>query len=90
MKLDQLITIASSAYPDDLVSTAFQGERSLRGRNPQSHCGDTLAEFIAGELKDTFDEKAPDNQQLEEAVRALSVARRELDDVITALERKLT
>jgi len=76
MTLKELVKIASEAYPDDLVQQYHDSEGG----------GDTLAEFIARELSDTFDEKASDAEQLEEALRAMSTAHRELGNVVTALE----
>jgi hypothetical protein len=49
MKLESLISIASSAYPDDLIQQYFE--------KPKERHGDTLAEFIAVELVETYDEE---------------------------------
>jgi hypothetical protein len=49
--------------------------------------GDTLAQFIAAELIDTYDGTAAEKDQLTEAVRALSAAADDLDSVIEALTR---
>ena len=75
MTLKELIAIASSAYPDGLI------ERAAEGRP----VGDGLAEFIARELRDTFEKSKPDSGQLGEAVRALGVAIRELGGVHSLL-----
>jgi hypothetical protein len=50
--------------------------------------GDGLAEFIASELEETFDEEASDDKQLEEAIRVMEIARKDLRNVIEALNRR--
>ena len=47
---------------------------------------DTLALFIAKELKDTFDDDSDDENQVLDAITALDAARRDLDKIIDALE----
>ena len=79
MKLSTIINIADKAYPDGLVKQAFE---------EGDHVGDGLAEFIARELRETYDEKASSLEQLEEACRVMHNARRELVDVAEALELK--
>lgn len=78
MKLSEIIAIADRAYPDGLVQAHFE--------NPDGQHGDTLAEFIALELKDTYDADASSQDQLAEAVRAMRRARDELEGVLAALE----
>lgn len=75
MKLKELIAIADSAYPDGLVGLAAHGEP----------IGDGLAEFVARELRDTFDESITDSEQLGEAARVLGAAIRELGGVQSLL-----
>lgn len=77
MKLDKIIAIADKAYGDGLVGFAHRtGE----------HPGDTLATFIAVELRETYDPKATGAEQLAEAVRTMRTALDELREVVTALE----
>ncbi len=80
MKLSEIIAIADRAYPDGLVQAHFD--------HPDGQHGDTLAEFIALELKDVYDADAGDEDQWSEAARAIRRARDELDQVLAALERK--
>ena len=75
MELKQLIAIADSAYPDGLVGLAAHGEP----------VGDGLAEFIARELRDTFDESITDSEQFGEAMRVLGIAIRKLGGVHSLL-----
>lgn len=76
MTLDEIITIADEAYPDGLVGMWHAG----------SEPGDTLAKFIAVELKDTYYSGASSEAQLREALRVMETARDQLNDVIAALE----
>lgn len=81
MKLKQLIKIASDYYDDDLI---------LKYHNkPNDNHGDTLAEFIALELADTFDPNASNTQQLDEAVRVIDKAINQLTYVLCGLNNKL-
>jgi hypothetical protein len=75
MKLEKLIEIASSAYPDGLVQQAFKSKKGV---------GDGLAEFIARELADTFDPKASDLDQMREAHRCMSSA---MDQIASVVEK---
>jgi hypothetical protein len=75
MKLERIISIANRVYPDGLVKQAFTTKKPV---------GDGLAEFIARELADTYDEKASSLEQLEEACRVMSRAYTELGDVTRA------
>ena len=77
MKLKSLIKIVSKNYPDKLVETAFETGKPV---------GDGLAEFIAQEIKETFDEKATSREQIFEANRAMTYALEEVQSVIKALE----
>lgn len=82
MRLSEIIAIADRAYPDgDGVVQAYS-------ENPEVQRGDTLAEFIALELKDVYDADGSSEDQLAEAVRAMLRARDQLDDVVAALENQ--
>ena len=72
--LKDIIQIADRAYPDGLVGRADRKEK----------VGDGLATFIASELKETFDSDASALDQVREALRALNVARREVEAVAEA------
>lgn len=78
MKLDELVDIVDAAYPDGYVRLYYD--------DPEGEHGDTLAKFIAVELKDTYDEDASTADQLEEAGRVMAVACDQLQGVIAALE----
>jgi len=80
MKLDKIIDIADKVYPDGMVGLYFQEEKDH---------GDTLAQFIAIELKETYDKNAKTEDQLTEAVRVMDTAIRELTSVRDALDDRL-
>ena len=88
MTLNELITIASAAYSDGLIAVEYWDfKRERPRRNPKG--GDTLALFIALEIKDTYDSDATDVQQIETALRAIERARGDLDAVSGALTGEL-
>lgn len=80
MDLDKLIEIVDEGYPDGLVKACFED-----GMQDGIH-GDTLALFLAREIDDNFDPDATDKEQIEEALRVVFAARRELDAVCDALK----
>jgi len=81
MKLVDLLNKASAGYDDDFLSEYFDTDT---GDLKEGH-GDTLAEFIVVELTETFDSDGDDEDQMSEAVRVMERAKRDLEDVITAL-----
>lgn len=88
MKLNGLIEIVSAAYPDGLIAVEYWDfKRECPRKNPKG--GDTLALFIALEIKDTYDADATDEQQIETALRAIERARGDLDAVGAALTGEL-
>ena len=56
-------------------------------REQRGLVGDTLAEFIAVELAETYDEAATDEEQLDEAVRVMSRAADDVQAVADALAK---
>ena len=88
MKLNELIETVSAAYPDGLIAVEYWDfKRECPRRNPKG--GDTLALFIALEIKDTYDADAADEQQIQTALRAIERARGDLDAVSGALTGEL-
>jgi len=75
--LERIISAADQGYGDGLVLQSY--------KNPRRFCGDTLAKFVAIELKETFDSDLSPAEQVAEAVRAMSVARTDIENVIGAL-----
>lgn len=78
MTREQIIAIADEAYGDGLVG--------LYHDEPTGDHGDTLAKFIAIELRETYEAEAADAEQLWEAHRVMKSARNELMGVEEALE----
>jgi hypothetical protein len=78
MTLRQIIDIADAAYHNGLIRKY--------DLEPDGEHGDSLAGFIARELKETYDEDATDAQQLDAAYVALNTAVCELQDVVDAFE----
>ena len=88
MRLNELIEIVSAAYPDGLIAVEYWDfKRECPRRNPKG--GDTLALFIALEIKDTYDADATDEEQLATALRAIDRARGDMDAVSAALTSEL-
>lgn len=79
MELKKLIEIVDEGYPDGFVKRCFE--------NPEKDHGDTLALFLSREIGDCFDPEATDKEQIEETLRVVFNARRELDEVCEALKR---
>ena len=88
MTPNELIKIASAAYPDELIATEYWNfRRECPRRNPKG--GDTLALFIANEIADTYDPDASDEAQINTVLNALAAARGELDTVSEAFAQVL-
>jgi len=85
MTLNELIALADKAYPDSMIERYWDAKKQRVRRN---NFGDTLAQFIVGELSDTFDDDNSDEEQLKEAIRVMESAQREIGGVISALETK--
>ena len=83
MTLNQLVCRAASVYPDAYVLEYWDAEKQEPRKNPSG--GDTLAQFIAIELADTYDADASDNEQIATAVRAMQTAADDLAAVAQAL-----
>lgn len=79
MKLETIIKMASRAYDKhepDLIIRASKGK----------DVGDTLAKFIAIELRETYDKKASSETQRAEAYRTMCSALSQLGDVVSVFE----
>lgn len=96
MQLAELIKIADEVYPDGLIGQWHTVKTSnpepatiVRCNSPYARVGDTLAEFVECELRETFDEKADDRDQLAEAHRVMERAAEELADIRSAFGRAI-
>ena len=82
MQLVDLLNRANNGYDDGYLENYFDSQTGefVQGK------GDTLAEFIVIELQETFEPKAPDEAQIDEAVRVMDMARRDIESVIQSLQ----
>jgi hypothetical protein len=67
LSLVELLKIANEAYEDGYLAEYFDPDTGVA----RAGSGDTLAEFIIREIRDTFDPNATRSEQLEEARRVL-------------------
>ena len=81
MKPADIIKIANKAYPDDMVQQYFD--------DPNGQHGDTLAKFIASELKETACEEKGERRMLAEAARVMRTAANELERMARAFEARI-
>ena len=83
MTLNQLVCRAASVYPDTYVLNYWTLDKEEPRANPNA--GDTLAEFVALELYESFDPEAGDDEQLATAVKVMQSAADDLQAVAHAL-----
>lgn len=82
IELAQRIDSAYDPTGETLISDYFGKDGRVREDHP---AGDTLAEFIARELADTYDATATTEEQLETARDVMADAAEELNRVVDAL-----
>lgn len=82
LSLVELLNIANEAYDDGYLAEYFDPDTGAS----RAGSGDTLAEFIVREIRDTFDSNATRSTQLEEARRVLMNAIDDLESVIERLQ----
>lgn len=82
--LNDLITTASEAYPDEYIKDCWDFEAAKAKENYV--CGDTLALFIVRELESTYSDYHTDEQKVLEAVRVITNALNDLQGVLSALQ----
>ena len=83
MTLNQLVCRASSSYPDAYVLQYWDSGIEQPRANQMG--GDTLAQFIANELADTYDSDASEEEQVATAVKVMQSAADDLQAVADAL-----
>lgn len=88
MTLNEIITRAASVYPDCWILQYWDAERQYAVAN--RYGGDTLAEFVAWELYETYDPDVSDDEQLDMAIRKMREAAQDLESIVTALENLKT
>lgn len=88
MRLNELIRAAAAAYPDEYVLQYWDVNKQCAVQS--NAAGDTLAEFVAWELYETFDPEAGDDEQITTALKVMRNAVSDLQRVTQALERLAT
>lgn len=81
MTLVELLNLANSGYPDGDLASYFDPETG----EDREGSGDTLAQFVVGELGSTFDPELPREDQIAEAERVIERAIQDLRDVLRAI-----
>ena len=84
MTLNEIIARAASVYPDCWVLQYYSMDRRCAVSNKSG--GDTLAEFVAWELYETYDPEVSEGEQLDTAIRKMRGAANDLQSVVAALE----
>lgn len=84
MTIQELVEVANNGYPDNYLERYFDQKTGKAKSGP----GDGLAEFILRELVETFDATADKDDQIEEAIRLMENAIRDIRGVINALRRE--
>lgn len=82
MKAGELVAAAARFYPEDFIARYFD---PVRERVRWLRAGDTLAEFIVTEILETYDKAASDVAQVDEGIRVLEQAKRDLDSALRGL-----
>lgn len=82
LSLVEVLNIANEAYEDGYLAEYFDPDTGAS----RAGSGDTFAEFIVREVRDTFDPNAIRSEQLEEARRVLMNAIDDLESVIERLQ----
>ena len=82
LSLVELLNLANEAYADGYLAEYFDPETGERRQGS----GDTLAQFIVAEIRDTFDAEASRDDQIREARLALSHAVDDLEGVMERLQ----
>ena len=84
MNLSQIMQRAAQAYPDEYILQFWDEQRQCA--IPCEGAGDSLAEFIAWELYETYDAETGDDEQIDQAIEVMQNAANELLGVVRALE----
>jgi len=87
MKINELMELVGEHYDDAGTNAYWDYSES---RCVDNMHGDTLAEFVAREINDTFEPEATTDEQLEEAIRVMQSARNQLNALIAGLEEAAT
>ena len=82
LTLTDLLNAANKHYDDSYLSVYFD----VTTGGPRAGSGDTLAEFIVSELRESFDRESSGERQLAVAVRMLERAKDDIQNAIRGLQ----
>ncbi len=86
MKLKELLDLADKAYASEgILDLKSYYDEEVGNPANLDEPGDTLAQFIVIELAETFDPELDDEGQLQEAMRVIDAAEKDLNRVWMAL-----
>jgi len=84
LSLPTILNLASSGYPDDQLKLYYD---EATGNFNEDGSGDTLAEFVVREIRETFSADLPKSEQLDEVCRVLRQAITDLESTVEAVEK---
>jgi len=87
MTLVHLLKLATRGYPERLLANYFAKDGS---EADPGYSSDTLAQLIVIELRETYRSNISDLAQIDEAVRVLNMAKRDIEGVINILTHAAT
>jgi len=88
MDLNRIVARAASAYPECWVLQYWSMKNACAVHNRDG--GDSLAEFIAHEIEETYDPGATEVEQINTAARKIREAANDLHVVATAIDNLQT
>lgn len=83
------LTEASKAYGRGIMESYFDLATGKERRRPPGGGGDPLAQFVGIEISELYDPKVSDQANRTEFIRALGVARDEINKVVAHFEKTL-
>jgi hypothetical protein len=83
LTLVEVLDIAAAGYPDEFLRVYYHAET---GEFNDEGCGDTLAESIVREIRETFDPGLTKTQQLQEVTRVLCKAIEDIESILKSVE----
>ena len=82
LKLTDILNAANKHYDENYLSVYFDTTTG----GPSTGSGDTLAEFIVCELRESFNGKSSRERQIEAAVLSLLSAKEDIQNAIDGLQ----
>ncbi len=82
MKINEMMRLVAAGYGDGGTDAFWDYGNEMMDCEGT---GDTLAEFVVREIHDTFDPQATEDEQMEEAIRVMKCAERQIHDLVYSL-----